>query len=98
MKNLLLIACLVSLSGCTVLKNKVSETNGSTNRTVTTMGFTFFDGKTAVAGLKASQSAKSQTIGVASQDAESSGTNVVNMVEGVVGSAVGAAIKAAKTP
>ena len=55
--------------------------------------FTFWDGKSNVAKLRASTTSQTQGLTVGSVDQETSSTNTIDLVERVVGAVVKAAIK-----
>ena len=84
-------------SGCSSLVTDQVETalDGSQRKTHV-RAFTLFDGRSDLTKLRTTSTDKSQGMSVAGLSQESSGSNVVNMVESVTAAAVGAAIKAAK--
>jgi hypothetical protein len=85
--------------GCSTFRTtqEDSRTNEKTGETTTVKtsvsSTTFFDSRSALANFKATQTEKSQGAAVGSLNQESSATNTVNLIEGVVGAAVNAAVK-----
>jgi hypothetical protein len=94
---LALAAALMMLPGCARFSSVQEQTklDGTTFRQKQTVT-TFFDGKSDIAKLRASSTDKTTGLSVGSISEESSGTNAVDLVDRVVGAAVGAAIKSAK--
>lgn len=96
--KILLAACIgfVLLSGCAKFKSTVSEerlADGSIRKVTLVKAGTLFDSKSDLAKFAAGQTDKSQKIGIGSLGQESSGSNVVAMVEGITRAAVGAMVK-----
>lgn len=97
MKTLILIAMMALMagwSGCARFSSHQEQTmpDGSTKEQRQVM-WTFFDGKSEVAKLRASTTEKTQGLSVGNISEETSGTNAVDLVERVVGAAVRAAVK-----
>lgn len=96
--NKLVAILLVACSGCaSFTTTQTDETAKDGTRRITTKikTRTLFDSKSELAKLKASTTEKTQTIAVGSINQESSGSNVVNLVEATIHAAVTAAAKAA---
>lgn len=89
------LALIFMCGGCATFSSHVSDVSpdGSKRETVTRVA-TFFDSKTELAKMKASQSTKdAQTVSIGALTQESSGTNLNHLIEAVVGAAVKAAAK-----
>ena len=95
MKTILTLLLVVSLTGCSTFSTvQTDESDTKTGiRKITTRikTRTLFDSKSELAKLKASTTDKTQTVGVGSLSQESSGTNVVALIEAAVRAAVKAA-------
>lgn len=79
---------------CSSFRSVQTETaSDGTVRQTTIKTRTFFDGKSDLAKLRASTTDKVQGMTIGSLGQESSGTNVVSLIDSVVGAAVRAAIK-----
>ncbi len=93
MKANLILALVLILSGCatqvTTLEEHKPDGSFKTSKSRTT---TFFDSKSELSKLKTSNAEKTQSIGIDGINQESTGTNVINIVEAVVGAAVKAAV------
>ena len=102
MKKLIPVLALLALCGCARFTTRQLDerTNAKTGEktTVTTRAssWTFFDSKSSLAKWKATQSEKSQGAEVGGLAQESSGTNVVSILEAVAKGAVEGAAKALK--
>lgn len=85
---------LVLLGGCatqqTLLEENFPDGSSKTTRVTTR---TFWDSKSELAKLKTSHTKTSQSVGITDLSQESTSTNVVDLVERVVGAAVKAAVK-----
>ena len=97
MKSLLAV-CLVVLSGigCARFKSVITEEklpDGSFRKVTSVKAGTLFDAKSDLAKFSAGQTDKSQRVGIGSLGQESSGSNVVALVEGITRAAVGAMVK-----
>jgi hypothetical protein len=95
LSTVILIACV----GCARFSTKQTDlsydTNGKPQRQITTKaaGTTFFSAKATLASWKASQTDKTQGANVGNMNLESSDTNVVRIVDAVIGAAIKAAAK-----
>ncbi len=102
MKKLQIAYLLLSVAGCSTFHTTQTDvrenptTGEKTTITTHASATTFFDSKSTLANFKAAQTEKSQGASVGSLSQESSGSNAVNLVEGVVSAAVSSAVKAAK--
>jgi len=91
---LLLLLALVALCGCArfhseQLQTKADGTRLESRQTI----LTFWDGQANVAKLRASTTEKTQGLTVGSFSEEASSTNAVDLINGIVGAAVRAAVK-----
>jgi hypothetical protein len=89
----------VILMGCahfstTQTDERTNQLTGETTKVTTrAASTTFFDSSSSLSQFKASQTEKTQTATVGSLTQEASGTNAANLINGIVGAAVGAAVK-----
>ena len=98
MKHLLsvLAGLLVLATGCARFNSTVTErtlADGSVERVSRVTAGTLFDSKSELAKMSSGQTDKSQKVSIGSLTQESSGTNVVTLVESIVTAAVRAAVK-----
>lgn len=95
MKTIFAILTIASVTGCssfsTIQTDESDTKTGIRKITTRVKTRTFFDSKSELAKLKASTTDKSQTLGVGALSQESSGTNVINLIEAAVRAAVKAA-------
>jgi len=92
----LLVVLLALATGCARFNSTVTERtlpDGSNERVTIVRAVTLFDSKSELAKLSSGQTDKSQKVSIGSLNQESSGTNVANLVESVVGAAVRAAVR-----
>lgn len=71
---------LIAVTGCTSFVTTLSESKDGTRTTHTSIR-TFFDAQGALAKSRTSNSDKSQTTGVGSYNADSSGSNAVLIIQ-----------------
>ena len=93
--KLLVFIPLVFCLGCASVKVEIVETKDGAKQT-TIRARTFFDAKSELAKLRTSATDKTQTVNLSGLNQESSGTNVVEIIDRAVSAAVSAGIKAAK--
>lgn len=83
--RLLTGACLSLSIGCAAFKStqtdESNEKTGLRKITTTIQSRTFFDSKSDLAKLKASQTDKTQSLGIGSLASESAGTNVMQSLD-----------------
>lgn len=94
------LICLLFLSGCTIMRQqatlKITHPDGTIeDRTLTSKATSFWDTKQIIDRLRASNG-KTLSLGTTGLEHETSATNAVDLVQSVVGAAVGAAVRAAK--
>lgn len=86
----------VLLCGCATQRTELEETSPDGSRKSSkTITRTFWDSKSELAKLKTSHTKATQSIGITGLDQESTSTNVVDLVERVVGAAVKAGVRGA---
>jgi hypothetical protein len=91
---LMLAGALFFGAGCASLTTKQeSIAPDGSSRTTTARVSTFWDSKSELAKLRTTMTDKSQGVGIAGLEQESSATNAVSLVESVVGAAIRAAVK-----
>lgn len=96
MKRLLLLIP-VLLIGCTTFRSQqIERSSDGTTRTTDINAITFFDSHSDLSKLRATTTDKSQTTTIGGLDQSASGTNVVTLLDAVIGAAVQAGAKAAK--
>lgn len=91
-----LAICALALGGCARFHSSVTERtlpNGIVERITIVRAATLFEARSELAKLSSGQTDKSQKVSIGSLNQESSATNVVTLVESVVGAAVRAAVK-----
>ena len=88
--------CAAALVGCARFHSTVTEVSdpskGTTTKTTEVSAGTLFDANSELAKLSSGQTDKSQKIAIGALNQESTGSNAVGFVEGVVGAAVRAAV------
>ncbi len=96
MKTPLLIFLIAALCGCSSVKIEQDDTSADgSSRHTRFRARTTWDAKSALTKLRTTMTDKSQGVGIAGLDQESSGSNVVAIAGAVTEAAVKAAIKSA---
>lgn len=92
--SLCLCVSVVWLAGCARFSShQVQTMSDGTSKEQKQIVWTFFDGKSDIAKLRASTTDKTQGLSVGHLNEETSGTNAVDLIERVVGAVVKAAVK-----
>lgn len=93
---LLAFSGIIGATGCASFRTEQTDerqSDGSSKITTITKARTFFDSRSALAQLKATQTDKTQSLGVGSLAQETSGTNATAIAESIVKGATTAALQ-----